>query len=213
MSFPLNKIIKEACVETLEQAIAAEKKGANRIELCGRLDLGGITPDRDLIQACLENLNIPIKAMIRPRGGDFVYNESEINQMLIDIKMCLDLGIPELVMGALHRDNTIDVDTMMRLSANVGTAPVTFHKAIDETKDYKRAIENLKEIPQVKYILTSGLATTAMEGNKILQEMIKICGNDISIVVAGKVTNENISDLHTLVNASEYHGRKIVGIL
>ena len=213
MSFPLNKIIKEACVETLEQAIAAEKKGANRIELCGRLDLGGITPDRDLIQACLENLNIPIKAMIRPRGGDFVYNESEINQMLIDIKMCLDLGIPELVMGALHQDNTIDVDTMMRLSANVGTAPVTFHKAIDETKDYKRAIENLKEIPQVKYILTSGLATTAMEGNKILQEMIKICGNDISIVVAGKVTNENISDLHTLVNASEYHGRKIVGIL
>lgn len=213
MSFPLNKIIKEACVETLEQAIAAEKKGANRIELCGRLDLGGITPDRDLIQACLENLNIPIKAMIRPRGGDFVYNESEINQMLIDIKMCLDLGIPELVMGALHQDNTIDVDTMMRLSANVGTAPVTFHKAIDETKDYKRAIENLKEIPQVKYILTSGLAATAMEGNKILQEMIKICGNDISIVVAGKVTNENISDLHTLVNASEYHGRKIVGIL
>lgn len=213
MSTLQNKIIKEACVETLDQAITAEKNGAHRIELCGRLDLGGITPDFDLIQACLRELTIPIKVMIRPRGGDFVYTDLEFQTMLNDIEACKKLGVEEYVFGILKDDNTIDIDRMISLSANVGTAPITFHKAIDEVSDFKLAINQLKEIPEVKYILTSGLAATARLGVDVLKEMIELCGNNIKIIAAGKVTNDNIAELHATLDAEEYHGRKIVGVL
>lgn len=213
MSFPLNKIIKEACVETLEQAILAEKNGAHRIELCGRLDLGGITPDYTLIDSCLTQLSIPTKVMIRPRGGNFHYSESEVEQMLQQIEACKKMGVEEYVLGALLDDFTIDTDLVSRLSANVGTAPITFHKAIDEVPDFKTAINSLKNIPNIKYILTSGLAETAAQGIDVLKEMIVICGDEIEVIVAGKVTDENIETLHAAVNAKEYHGRKVVGDL
>lgn len=205
------KIIKEACVGNLSQAINAEKNGADRIELCARLDLGGTTPSRELITACLEQLSIPIKVMIRPRGGNFIYSPSEIESMVKDIEICKLLGVPEIVTGILTLDNKVDINTMMSLSANVGEMPITFHKAIDEISDYKTAIEQLKKIPQVKYILTSGLATTAAEGINVLKEMIECGGNDITIIAAGKVTNDNIENLHTQLNANEYHGKLIVG--
>jgi len=210
---PQNKIIKEACVESLAQAVDAEKKGAHRIELCARLDLGGITPSHGLIQSCLEKLTIPIKVMIRPRGGDFVYTDAEIQSMKNEIEACKKLGVEEYVFGILKEDNTIDTDGMMSLSANVDNAPVTFHKAIDEVSDFKFAIEQLKKLPAVKYILTSGLAPTAMQGSEVLKQMIEICGSEITVVAAGKVTNENIDELHSLVHAEEYHGRLIVGNL
>lgn len=213
MSIPQSNIIREACVETLEQALAAEKKGADRIELCGRLDLGGITPEYDLIRSCLQKLNIPIKVMIRPRGGNFVYTDGEYQSMVKDIEACKKLGVEEYVFGILKTDNTIDINRMISLSANVDDAPITFHKAIDELIDFKFAIEQLKTIPQVKHILTSGLAPTAMEGSEQLIQMIKIAEPEIQIVAAGKVTNENIDKLHSIVNAQEYHGRLIVGKL
>lgn len=212
MSFPLNKIIKEACVETLEQAIQAEKNGAHRIELCGRLDLGGITPDYPLIESCLKQLSIPTKVMIRARGGNFVYTEAEVKTMLEQIEVCKKLGVEEYVMGTLHEDNTIDIDLLSRLSANVGNAPITFHKAIDEVPDFKAAINSLKNISNIKYILTSGLAETAAQGIEVLKEMIEIGGDEIEVIVAGKVTDKNIEMLHTAVNAKEYHGRKIIAL-
>lgn len=213
MPFLQNNIIKEACVETLAQAIAAEKNGADRIELCGRLDLGGITPSEKLITDCLTNLSIPIKVMIRPRGGNFVYSPEEIDSMISDIKMCVRLEVPEIVTGALSEDGLIDTNIMMSLSANVGTMPITFHKAIDELEDVKVGIEKLKEIPKVKYILSSGTAQTASQGRDTLIEMIDACGKDLTVIVAGKVTEQNISELHSAIKAKEYHGRLIVGRL
>lgn len=210
---PQNKIIKEACVGSLEQAIIAEKKGAHRIELCGRLDLGGTTPDYTLIKSCLENLTIPTKVMIRPRGGDFVYTHAELQSMQDDIEACKKLGVEEYVFGILKDDNSIDVDSMMSLTAKVGNAPVTFHKAIDEVSDFKLAVEQLKKIPSVKYILTSGLAPTAMEGKDVLKQMLQLCGSEITVIAAGKVTDENIDHLHSLIQAKEYHGKLIVGQL
>ena len=206
-------IIKEACVGDLNQAINAEKNGADRIELCARLDLGGITPPRKLIEDCLQHLSIPIKVMIRPRGGNFIYTPEEIDTMIQDINMCKDLGIPEIVTGLLNENQEIDMEGMLSLSANVAEMPITFHKAIDETSDYKSAIQQLKKIQQVKFLLTSGQASTANDGIENLKEMITICGNEICVVVAGKVTNHNIEDLHSKINAKEYHGKLIVGTL
>lgn len=203
--------IKEACVGSLEEALAAEKNGADRIELCARLDLGGITPDEQLIKDCLEQLSIPTKVMIRPRGGNFVYDESEAESMIRDIEMCNRLGVVELVAGALTSNHEIDVALMSRLSANVGSVPVTFHKAIDEVSDVKTAIYQLKEIPNIKYILTSGLAETAALGKEKLVEMLAHCGDEIILIAAGRVTNQNVEELHSYVGAKEYHGTKIVG--
>ena len=207
------KIIKEACVGSLNQAINAEKNGADRIELCARLDLGGTTPTKQLIEDCLDQVNIPIKVMIRPRGGNFIYTQAEIDTMIQDINMCKALGIPEIVTGLLNKENQVDIDGMISLAANVGELPITFHKAIDEVTDFKLALEQLKKIPQVKFLLTSGQKTTADEGVNNLKEMISICGDDIIVIAAGKVTNHNIMQLHEKLNAKEYHGKLIVGDL
>jgi len=206
-------VIKEACVGNLSEAIVAEKNGAHRIELCDRLDLGGTTPTQKLIKDCLEQLNIPIKVMIRPRGGNFVYSQAEINSMIKSIELCKQLGISEIVTGALTEDNKVDMDVMRSLSANVGDMSITFHKAIDEVEDFKSAIEKLKKIPQVNAILTSGLEATAALGIKNLKEMISHCGDEITVIAAGKVTDLNIEGLHQELKATEYHGKLIVGKL
>lgn len=207
------KIIKEACVGSLSQAIQAEKNGADRIELCARLDLGGTTPSKKLIQDCLQALSIPIKVMIRPRGGNFVYNSEEINLMIKNIQLCKQLGIPEIVTGLLNEKNQVDLEGLSRLSANVGEMPITFHKAIDEVEDYKKSIADLKTIPQIQYLLTSGQKPTAQDGIENLKKMIESCGKNITVVVAGKVTDQNIDQLHLAINAQEYHGKLIVGNL
>jgi len=209
----MKQLIREACVETLAQAIIAEKNGADRIELCARLDLGGTTPSQDLIESCLATLTIPIKVMIRPRGGDFIYTQEEQESMRASIDMCRSLGVPEIVTGALTEDLTIDVIAMRSLSANVGDMPITFHKAIDEVIDIKSAIDQLKEIPMVKYILSSGQAETAEQGIEMLKEMISCGGDKITIIAAGKVTDANIKHLHERLQANEYHGKLIVGSL
>jgi len=206
-------ITKEACVGNLKQAINAEKNGAHRIELCARLDLGGTTPSQKLIEDCLNQLNIPIKVMIRPRGGNFVYNSMEIESMIKNIELCKQLGVPEVVTGLLTKDHEIDMEGMLNLAANVGDMPITFHKAIDEVLDYKSAIEKLKQIPQVKALLTSGQKATADLGIQTLKEMMTLCGDNITVIAAGKVTDLNIKDLHTRLKAKEYHGKLIVGPL
>lgn len=207
------KIIKEACVGNLAQALNAEKNGADRIELCARLDLGGTTPSQKLIEECLKQLSIPIKVMIRPRGGNFIYNQTEIDQMIKEIELCKQLGIPEIVTGLLTEDHEVDMEGMRSLSANVGDMPITFHKAIDEVKDFKNSIKNLRQIPEVKYLLSSGQKATAEEGVEILKEMISYCENKITVIAAGKVTDKNIHRLHSELNAKEYHGKLIVGHL
>lgn len=206
-------IIKEACVGDLQQAIQAEKNGANRIELCARLDVGGTTPSQQLIEDCLKHLSIPIKVMIRPRGGNFIYTATEIETMISDINMCKQLGIPEVVTGLLTQDHQVDMDGMLSLSANVADMPITFHKAIDELSDFESAISQLKKIPQVKFILSSGLKSTAEKGIDNLKKMIKLCGDNITVIAAGKVTDSNIARLHAALNGKEYHGKLIVGNL
>jgi len=206
-------VIKEACVGSLSQAIIAEKNGAHRIELCDRLDLGGTTPSQQLIEECLEHLTIPIKVMIRPRGGNFVYSHAEIQSMIEEVELCNKLGVPEIVSGMLTGKNEIDMEAMLSLSANVGDMPITFHKAIDEVVDFRSAINKLKKIPQVKAILTSGQEATAAQGIKNLKEMISICGDELVVIAAGKVTDLNIETLHHELKAKEYHGKLIVGSL
>lgn len=205
--------IKEACVETLEQAIAAENKGADRIELCSNLQLEGLTPSNDLIIQVLDKINIPVRVMIRPRAGNFLYSEKEITEMRRTVIKCKKFGVEGVVFGVLKAGNTLNLDVISLLTNLAFPLNVVIHKAIDDTPDLLKEVEKLKVIKGISTILTSGGAKTAIEGCGVLKEMIAASQNAIEIMPAGKITYENLSEIHSLLGASAYHGKQIVGNL
>ena len=202
-------MIKEACVESFEKALEAQSNGANRIELCENLAVGGTTPSYGTVKICLEKLNIPIFPMIRARGGNFVYSKDEIEIMKEDIKVFKDLGVKGVVLGCLTSDNKIDLELTKTLVNLAYPMEITFHKAIDEISNPLDYIDDLVDIG-IKRILTSGGKATALEGKDLINDMIKKSNGRLKIVVAGKVTKENLNELSNLISADEFHGKLIV---
>ena len=208
-----NSIIKEACVETVKEAILAEKRGAGRVELCDRLEYDGLTPTKQNIEKSIESLSIPIKVMIRPRKGNFIYNEKEIMEIESKIEMCKSIGITEVVFGLLKSDNNIDYISTERLVRKAYPMSVTFHKAIDITSNILDSIEKLVPISGITSILSSGGEKTAYHGKERMKEIINRFRNRFNIIVAGSITESNLAEIHNFIGAKEYHGRKIVGNL
>ena len=206
------KCIKEACVETFEDAINAEKNGADRIELCSNLNLDGLTPSKSLVTRLLNTLKIPLKVMIRPRDGDFCYNSNEIRQMRDNICYFGNLGVFGVVFGVLNKNNLIDVQTVNFLAESASGLNCTFHKAIDETDDIISQLKILIKYSKVSSILSSGCSKSALSGSAVLQNMIKYAKSDISIICAGSITHKNFSEVHALINAKEYHGKNIIDL-
>lgn len=202
-------MIKEACVESLIDAIEAEKRGADRIELCDNLSQGGTTPSYGTIKLALSTLKIPVFPIIRPRGGDFYYTPPEIEVIKEDIKICKSLGAKGVVLGILTADKKIDFKTLAEFIELAKPMEVTFHKAIDELEDPTLVIDELINLG-VKRILSSGTKPTALEGKDILNKMIEKAGDRLTIVVAGKVTKEILPEVSSLIPAKEYHGKVIV---
>lgn len=202
-------MIKEVCVESFSEALAAEKRGADRIELCDNLYLGGTTPSYGTIKMAMEKLSIPAFPIIRPRGGDFYYSKEEIEIMKEDIKICKSLGAKGVVLGVLTADNKVDFETLKELIDLASPMEVTFHKAVDELKDPVEVIDKFVEIG-VKRILSSGTKETALEGKDILNAMIKKAAGRITILIAGKVTNDNLDEVVATIPSPEYHGKKII---
>ncbi|MFV0378971.1 MAG: copper homeostasis protein CutC [Mangrovibacterium sp.] len=206
--------VKEACVETLEEAILAEKRGANRLELCADLAEDGLTPSLELVDAVLNAVAIPVKVMVRPRGGDFCHSEEEVRLMEQSIAAFKERPVFGVVLGITTPANELDIARIKHLSALAKPLNVCVHKAIDGVKnplaDFKRL---LNEVPDVNAVLTSGGKPTALEGAEVLKAMIDIGGSVLKVVVAGRVKNDNIDQLAELIGASEYHGRRIVGEL
>jgi len=206
-------MIKEACVKSIHEALTAEKKGADRIELCAKLEDGGLTPSSYLIKNAKNLLTIPVKVMIRPRKGNFIYTKNELTKMESQIKLCKDLGINEIVMGLLTHDNTIDFFSLQRLVKLAKPMTVTFHKAIDKTPNLMDEISKLDSIPEIKGILTSGGEETAWLGKEKLKMLIRRFSHRFKIIAAGSITDDNLHRLHQYLKTEEYHGRKIVGNL
>ena len=202
-------MIKEACVESLIDALEAEKRGADRIELCDNLSQGGTTPSYGTIKVALSTLKIPVFPIIRPRGGDFYYTPAEIEVIKEDIKICKSLGAKGVVLGILTADKKIDFKTLAEFMELAKPMEVTFHKAIDELEDPTLVIDELINLG-VKRILSSGTKPTALEGKDILNKMIEKAGDRLTIVVAGKVTKEILPEVSNLIPAKEYHGKVIV---
>ena len=209
----MRNIVKEACVERLDEAILAEKNGADRIELCSRLDLDGLTPHRKMIQDVINSVKIPVKVMIRPRGGNFVYHGKELDVMKEDILYCKRVNVSGIVFGVLKDDKTVDLIATRLLTDMAAGLEITFHKAIDEVSSIFTELDRLSSIKAVTNILTSGGADSAMEGSDTLKEMVTRYKGQLTIIAAGKISEQNIVKVHELIGAQEYHGRKIVGDL
>jgi len=203
----------EACVENLDQALLAERKNADKIELCGRLDLGGITPSREMIISSVKQLSIPAKIMIRPRGGNFIYSSPEVELMMSDIIFCKKNGIGEIVLGALTEKGEVDLPLIRTLSSLADPMKVTFHKAIDDVNDYMKSLEELSSLKRIESVLTSGTGKNAILGKPLLKRAIEMFSCTLSIIAAGSITNENLEKVHSELGAKEYHGKRIVGDL
>ncbi|MEP3389996.1 MAG: copper homeostasis protein CutC [Reichenbachiella sp.] len=206
-------MIKEVCVESLEEAMSAEALEASQIELCGRLDLDGITPDMALVEEVLNKLSIHTKVMVRPRGGSFVYTEEEIDVMAVTIEFLKGMGVQEIVLGLLTDQKKIDIVSTQKLAALAQPMKVTFHKAIDELDNPVEGVRHLVNIPGITAVLTSGGKPTAKAGALVIKQMIKAADEKLDIIAAGKITGQNISALAELIDADAYHGKLIVGEL
>jgi len=209
----LSDYVKEACVESLQEAIQAEQNGADRLELCSRLDLDGLTPNKDLIKDVINTVGIPVKVMIRPRKGNFIYSSYELELMKKDILFCKKNNVFGVVFGILESSKTIDIRATNYLASFAEGLDITFHKAIDKVEDIFREVKRLNKVSLIKNILTSGGKGNAKEGSSIIVEIHKNFFHDCNIIAAGSITEKNLDEIHDRLKLNEYHGRKIVGDL
>ena len=204
------KLTFEACVETPEEALAAQNNGAHRIELCSDLAQDGLSPSAELTAACVKNLSIPIMAMVRPRGGNFVYSEEEVQQMEREIEFFKQSGVAGVVFGLLTENGEIDVENTSRLAKLAFPLVVTFHKAIDYSGNVFKSFQKLNCIAGITRVLTSGGMDTAWNGREVLQQMQEMPGRKIKIIAAGKVLPENRTRIAEFTGVEELHGKRIV---
>ncbi|MDA7731212.1 copper homeostasis protein CutC [Flavobacteriaceae bacterium] len=204
------QIIKEVCVDSLDDAINAEKNGANRIELCGRLDLDGLTPSKDLIKSAFSILKIPIRVMIRPKHPSFVYSEDEISTMIDDIKFCKNLGLDGVVFGCLDEEYNFKMKQINRLSEVAKPLNVIIHKAIDSTSSVIESLSLISKNSNINGVLTSGGERFAINAVETLKKMLVLVPNRFEIIIAGGITFQNFDKLNDIVNGKFYHGKKII---
>lgn len=201
-------ILVEAAVETLESALAAERAGADRIELCVNLNDGGTTPNAGLIAAVVERARLPVFVLIRPRGGGFVYSNSEIDAMTRDIEQAASMGIAGIVTGALTPDGGVDIEHMRTLRDAAAGLPVTFHRAFDVAVNTSGALEQLIDLG-VRRVLTSGGAATVAEGADVIAVLVNQARERIAILAGGGVREHNVRDLIARTGVREIHTRLI----
>lgn len=183
---------------------SAVEGGADRIELCANLAEGGTTPSYGHIKKCREAFNVLIYPIIRPRGGDFLFNAEEFDIMLQDVKMCKQLGCDGVVIGLLNRDGSIDKKRSSQLIEAAYPLGVTFHRAFDRCRDPFVAMEELVEIG-CERILTSGQKPAAPDAAALIAELNKVAGERIIIMPGSGVRKENIRQLAEQTGCVEFH--------
>ncbi len=205
-------MIKEACCEGFTEGINAEALGANRIELCSNLAVGGLSPSFNEVKEALKFLNIPVFVMVRPREGNFIYTKKEKELMIQEIRNLKNIKVEGIVIGSLNNKGEIDTEFMKEVVKIAKPMNITFHKAIDEVKDYNKAIEQLIEIG-IDRVLTSGKKDKAEDAIGFLKTINRLYGNDITFVAAGNITKDNLDSLNNKLDFKEYYGKSIVGYL
>jgi copper homeostasis protein len=202
---PGPRFLLEAAVDSVGDAERAVREGAGRLEVCADLDQGGLTPPPALLTACLA-LGLPCVAMVRPRPGDFVYTDVEMERLMADASALLEAGAHGIVFGCLHRDGGINEDDVLALVRLAENAHTVFHRAFDETPDAGAALATLMQCG-VTRVLTSGHAATAIEGAAELADLIGQGRGRIGVLPGGGVRAANVVALVDRTGTTEVHAR------
>lgn len=204
------RLFCEVCCPSLDAVVKAVGAGADRIELCERLEVGGVTPSESLIKDALAVAGtVPVNVLVRPREGDFVFNEEETGRMLESIALCKVLGVNGVVIGALRPDGSVDMELMQRLVAAARPLSITFHRAFDECRDPFEALEDIISLG-IDRLLTSGHCTDAWEGRFILKELVGHAAGRIVIMPGCGITPANLPEIAAITGATEFHGSRIL---
>ncbi len=194
----------EICCDSVQSAIAAAAGGAQRVELCANLLEGGTTPSSGLLTACRQAISIDLHVLIRPRGGDFCYDEAELDVMRHDIVYAKQHGVEGVVLGMLRPDGTVDCHGMRELIALARPLRVTFHRAFDMASNPTAALEDVVSLG-ADYLLTSGQQVTAFAGRELIRELVQQAAGRIAIMPGAGVNEENILELAAVTGAREFH--------
>ena len=194
----------EVAANSVASAQAAQAGGAGRVELCSALELGGLTPSHATIAMARERLRIPLYVLIRPRAGDFLYDDDECEAMRRDIETCVALGCDGVVLGVLDADGEVDMERCYGLIAAAGHLGVTFHRAFDLVRDPRRALDDVIALG-CERVLTSGGQASASEGAPLIRELIAQAADRIAIMPGAGVTADNLAALATATGAREFH--------
>ena len=197
-------VLLEVCCGSLDDAIEAERGGAQRVELCSCLFLGGLTPSIGSMIEARRRLKISIVAMVRPRGGGFCYTEAEFAAMQHDARALLDAGADGIVFGILNRDGTVDLERNRVLREVAGQRESVFHRAIDVTPDPFRALEQLIDLGFTR-VLTSGQQDTVPEGLDLIQRLIERAGDRIHVMPGGGIKPYAIADILRVTKCRQLH--------
>ena len=185
-------MLLEICANSFQSAKNAQDSGAHRIELCQELSVVGITPSYGLLKQVIENLDIQVFVLVRPRSGNFVYSDEEFETMKKDIQLCKDLGCEGIVSGVLNPDKTIDIKRTKILIQLSKPLSFTFHRAFDEVINPKEALEQLIDLG-IDRVLTSGQKPSAEDGLSLLKELNEIANGRIIILAGGGISPKNTS--------------------
>ena len=198
----------EICVDSLSCAVAAARAGADRIELCSDMSVGGTTPSAGLIRRCRDALAVPLHVMVRPRGGDFVHDPAEIEVMAAEIDFIRETGADGVVLGALTADGRVDVPNVERLIEASGPLSVTFHRAFDGARDADEALDALLGLG-VDRVLSSGRARSALEGSATLARMVNRAGDRLVVMAGGGARADGVPELIARTGVTEVHARPV----
>lgn len=210
------KYLLEISVDGVEKAAAAGRGGADRIELCADLSVGGLTPSRELLRGVRNSVHIPVYSMVRPRAGDFVYSDAEFAEMERSVAVATECGMDGVVLGILKKNRRVDLRRTRRLVDLARPLPVTFHRAFDEVPDFTRALEAVIQTGAAR-ILTSAGAKTALQGAAKLAELVAAARDRVSgvgspvqpdriIIVPGAgITAPTIAQVVQKTGAIEFH--------
>lgn len=195
-------MLVEVCVNSLESALNAQEAGADRIELCSELGVGGVTPSHGLIVVVKERMNIPIHVLIRPRSGHFTYSEWEFEIMKRDIAFCIEIGVDGIVSGMLHSDFTLDFERTRQLVEASKSLKFTFHRAFDWIKNPKEALLQLEDLG-IASVLSSGQQASAEKGldllkklNAISKKCIVMAGGGVNLKNSEKFKKAKLKAIH-----------------
>ena len=191
----MNNYVVECCSNSIKSALQGILGGANRIEFCSNIEAGGITPSREDISLLIKKIDIPIRVLIRPRAGNFIYSEEETKRMISDIKFCKTIGCEGVVIGVLTKNKNINIQRTKRLIKIARPMHVTFHRAFDQGNNLRQNLEDVIA-SGCDTLLTSGQEKNVKRGLNNLMALIKLANNRITILSGGGVNYKNAQDLY-----------------